>query len=85
MAYSILVRPAAARDLKVLSPEIRKRIDKVIDRLSNDPRPSGSRKLVGFEDEWRVRVGDYRVLYLIRDSDRQVVIARIAHRREAYR
>ena len=85
MAYSILVRPAAARDLKALSPDVRKRIDTAIDRLGNEPRPPGARKLVGFDDEWRVRVGDYRVLYVIHDSDRRVVIARVAHRREAYR
>ena len=85
MHYSILVRPAASRDLKALSPEVRKRINTAIDRLGDDPRPSGSRKLVGFDDEWRVRVGDYRVLYVIHDSERQVLIARVAHRREAYR
>jgi mRNA interferase RelE/StbE len=83
--YSILVRPAAARDLKELSPEVRKRINTAIDRLDDNPRPSGSRKLVGFDDEWRVRVGNYRVLYVIHDSERQVLIARVAHRREAYR
>jgi mRNA interferase RelE/StbE len=83
--YSILVRPAAARDIKALSPEVRKRISTAINRLGEDPRPSGSRKLVGFDDEWRVRVGDYRVLYVIHDSERQVLIARVAHRREAYR
>ena len=47
--------------------------------------PPGSRKLVGFDDEWRVRVGDHRVLYVILDSERQVLIARVANRREAYR
>jgi mRNA interferase RelE/StbE len=40
---------------------------------------------VGFDDEWRLRVGDYRVLYIINDAERQVLIARVAHRREAYR
>ena len=85
MAYSILLRPAAIRDLKSLPPGIRSRIEKAIDRLVDDPRPSGARKLVGFDDEWRLRVGDYRVLYIIKDPERQVVIARVAHRREAFR
>jgi len=85
MAYSILLRPAAIRDLKSLPSGVRSRIEKAIDRLVDDPRISGTRKLVGFDDEWRLRVGDYRVLYVINDPERQVVIARVAHRREAYR
>jgi mRNA interferase RelE/StbE len=85
MAYSILLRPAAIRDLKSLPSDIRSRIEKAIDRLVGDPRTSGTRKLAGFDDEWRLRVGDYRILYIINDPERQVVIARVAHRREAYR
>ena len=85
MAYSILIRPAAMRDLKVLPSDARSRIEKAIDRLVDDPRPPGAKKLVGANDEWRLRVGDYRVLYFVNDPDQQVVIARVAHRREAYR
>src|SRR5208283_1851104 len=85
MAYSILLRPAAIRDLKSLPSGVRSRIEKAIDRLVDDPRTSGTRKLVGFDDEWRLRVGDYRVLYIINGPERQVVIARVARRREAYR
>ena len=43
------------------------------------------RKLVGFQHEWRLRVGDYRILYVIDDSEKRVTIARVAHRREVYR
>ena len=85
MAYPILLRPAAVRDLKALPSDLRARIDKAIDRLAEDARPPGSRKLAGAKDEWRLRVGDYRVLYMVNDSEHQVVVARIAHRREAYR
>ena len=85
MAYSILLRPAAIRDLKSLPSGVRSRIERAINRLADDPRTSGTRKLFGFDDEWRLRVGDYRVLYVINNPERQVVIARIAHRREAYR
>jgi mRNA interferase RelE/StbE len=85
MAYSILLRPAAIRDLKSLPSGVRGRIEKAIGRLLDDPRTSGTRKLAGFDDEWRLRVGDSRVLYIINDSARQIVIARVAHRREAYR
>jgi mRNA interferase RelE/StbE len=85
MPDSILLRPAAIRDLKSLPSGVRSRIEKAIGRLEHDPRPAGARKLVGFDDEWRLRVGDYHVLYVIEDSVRQIVIARVAHRREAYR
>ncbi|HEY6291075.1 MAG TPA: type II toxin-antitoxin system RelE/ParE family toxin [Terriglobia bacterium] len=85
MAYSILLRPAAARDLKALQPGVRNRIESAVERLSENPRPAGCRKLVGFAGEWRVRVGDYRILYIIDDAAQQVTIARVAHRREAYR
>ena len=85
MAYSILLRPAAVRDLNALPSDVRTRIEKSIDHLKDNPRPSGVRKLVGFDDEWRLRVGDFRVLYVINDLQQRVVIARVAHRREAYR
>ena len=85
MPHSILIRPAAIRDLKALPKQILARIEKAMARLQMDPRPPGAKKLVGYENEWRLRVGDYRVLYLIDDGFRQVIIARIAHRREAYR
>ena len=85
MPHSILIRPAAIRDLKALPTQILARIEKAMARLQMDPRPPGAKKLVGYENEWRLRVGDYRVLYLIDDGFRQVIIARIAHRREAYR
>ena len=81
MEYSILLRPAAVRDLKALPSDVRKRIEKAIDWLKDDPRPSGVKKLVGFDDEWRLRVGHYRVLNVIDDAERRVTVARVAHRR----
>lgn len=53
--------------------------------LARDPRPSGSRKLVGSERDWRLRVGDYRVLYEIEDAGKIVRVLHVNHRREAYR
>lgn len=85
MSYSIFLRPAAVRDLNSLEGDIRGRVERVIGRLAENPRPHGSKKLVGFENEWRQRVGDYRILYVIDDRARRVTIARVAHRREAYR
>jgi mRNA interferase RelE/StbE len=85
MTYQLVLRPAAVRDLRKLPRTLRERIERVIEALREEPRPSGCKKLTGFENEWRVRVGDYRVLYVIDDTRREVRIARIVHRREAYR
>ena len=85
MPYSIFLRPAAIRDLNRLPEEIRTRIETAIDRLSENPRPPASKKLVGFESEWRLRIRSYGVLYVIDDSSQTITIARVAHRCEAYR
>jgi mRNA interferase RelE/StbE len=85
MAYRVFLRPAAVRDLESLEPKTKARIEKAITMLGDNSRPPGARKLVGFESEWRLRVGNYRVLYSIDDAAGCVTIARVAHRREAYR
>ena len=56
-----------------------------IDGLAQDPRPSASRKLRGEQNLWRIRIGDYRVVYSVDDRQRIVDIVRIRHRREVYR
>jgi len=83
--YSVLLLPAAKRDLRRLQPNMRGRMESAISRLEANPRPPGCKKLTGFENEWRLRVGHYRILYVINDSAKAVSVARIAHRREAYR
>lgn len=85
MAYRLFLRPAAERDLRGLPRAILTRVERAIEKLLEEPRPAGCRKLSGFENEWRVRVGDYRILYIIDDAQREVRTARIAHRREVYR
>ncbi len=85
MPYRIYLRPSAVRDLKSLPDEIRERSELSIGRLAENPRPYGSKKLVGFENEWRLRLGDYRILYIINESTRQVTVVRVAHRWEVYR
>jgi mRNA interferase RelE/StbE len=67
-----------------LQGPLRDRIRAAIDSLSTDPRPSGVAKLAG-RDDYRIRIGDYRVIYAVDDAERLVIIARIAHRREVYR
>ena len=60
------------------------RIDRKILALAGTPRPSGCKKLKGYKDHWRIRAGDWRVLYIIDDEAKLVTITRIAHRREVY-
>ena len=85
MAYEIEVIRSAARELRRLDSQVRRRVLAKIESLKADPRPAGCRKLTGSEDLWRVRVGEYRVVYTIRDARLVVVIIRARHRRDVYR
>lgn len=85
MAYRLVLRPAAQRDLGGLPRATLGRLERAIERLRENPRPPGCKKLSGFEHEWRVRVGDYRILYIVDDAQQEIRVARVAHRREAYR
>jgi mRNA interferase RelE/StbE len=55
-----------------------------LESLSENPRPADCKKLKGYKDQWRVRVGDWRAVYLINDQTRLVSVTRVAHRREVY-
>jgi mRNA interferase RelE/StbE len=70
--------------LDALDDALFTRIDRKILVLADNPRPAGCKKLKGYKDQWRVRVGDWRVLYIIDDVAKLVAITRIAHRREVY-
>mgnify|MGYP001209456059 CR=1 FL=1 len=83
--YEVLIERGVERDLKRLPLREFKRIVRAMKDLARDPRPSGSRKLVGSERDWRLRVGDYRVLYEIEDAGKIVRVLHAKHRREAYR
>ena len=85
MAYRVEVGPAALRNLKRLSRETQTRIRAAVDRLADNPRPPGVEKLAAQENRYRVRVGNYRVVYQIRDAVLVVLVVRVAHRREVYR
>jgi mRNA interferase RelE/StbE len=84
MTYSVRLSPAAARQLRKFDPQIRRRLQAVIELLSDEPRPPAATRLVGGAGEWRVRTGDYRVIYEIHDSELLVLVLRMAHRREVY-
>lgn len=83
-AYRVEFTAAAAKEVRKLDTQIRRRILAGIAELERDPRPHGVRKLSGYENAWRVRVGDYRVLYEIADGRVLVTVFRVAHRREVY-
>lgn len=83
--YEVLIERTAERDLKSLPTDIFKRIVSRIKALSENPGPPGCHKLAGSKNDWRIRVGDYRVVYDIDDPRKRVRIFRIRHRREVYR
>ena len=83
--YRVLLERGAERDLARLSSEIHDRVIAAIQVLANNPRPPGCRKLVGSKNDWRIRVGDYRVIHEIADEVRIVRVNRARHRREVYR
>lgn len=84
--YGIFIKASAEKEIRRLPRSVRERITSTILNLRDDTRPSGVRKLKGQDEEgWRIRVGDYRVLYQIDDGQRQVTIFRVGHRREVYR
>ena len=84
MSYGIQLLPVAVRAIRKLPPEGKRRVQAVIEIFADDPRPPAARKLTG-RPEWRVRSGDYRVLYRIEDAVLTVVIVDAGHRREIYR
>jgi len=84
-SYTVEFTPRADKDFRALPPEIRRRLVPKIDALAIDPRPHGVKILAGSEDILRLRVGDYRILYKIRDDRLIVLLVKIGHRREIYR
>jgi mRNA interferase RelE/StbE len=82
--YSVEVKPPAQKELEALSDELLVRVVRKLEALGSAPRPAGCRKLKGYEDQWRIRVGDWRVVYIIDDAAKLVSVTRIAHRREVY-
>jgi mRNA interferase RelE/StbE len=83
MSYRVSILPPADKSLRHLDPKVSARVRVAIDQLQANPRPRGCKKLVG-QDAWRIRVGDWRVVYLIRDRELLVIVVRVAHRREIY-
>ncbi len=85
MAYRIVIGRSAEKEIRKLPSSVLKRVVNAISELSENPRPDGCKKLKGSDEElWRIRIGDYRVLYFIEDEVQLVDIQRVRHRKDVY-
>jgi mRNA interferase RelE/StbE len=84
MPYQIIVAQSAAKEIKQLPKPDIQAIWIKIKNLSNNPRPFGSKKLVGSSNKWRIRHGDYRIIYTIEDDILTVSILKVKHRKDVY-
>lgn len=85
MAHRVEFKPSARRQLRKLPTDVQRRIVLRADALGDDPRPKGVEALAGGENLYRVRVGDYRIVYGVYDKLLLVLVVRLGHRREVYR
>jgi len=85
VTYRVTLAPSAARELRQLDPRARRRIQGAIELLARDPKPPAAIQLVGGAGEWRVRTGDYRIIYEVHDDELIVLVLRIGHRKDVYR
>ncbi|MFQ5674247.1 MAG: type II toxin-antitoxin system RelE/ParE family toxin [Nitrospinales bacterium] len=85
MAYAVQISPAAARQIRKLSRSVQRKIVKRLEALEAVPRPPGAVKIKGGENLYRIRTGDYRIIYEIRDQVLVVLILKVGDRKEIYR
>ena len=85
MPYELLIERRAEKDIRKLDASLLSVVVEKIRSLSEDPHPPGSRKLAGSHNDWRIRVGAYRILYEIDNKSGTIKIMRVKHRREVYR
>jgi len=85
MSYQIQIKRSAQKELEALPKREQRRIIRTLEALSEEPRPPGARKIVGGEDLYRLRVGDYRVVYQIKEEIFTIWVIRIGHKRDIYR
>jgi mRNA interferase RelE/StbE len=83
--FNVTFAKSASRELQRLDPPIARRVLVAIEKLSTQPRPSGCLKLTGSQNDWRIRIGEWRVIYTINDGKVIVNIVAIRHRSDAYR
>jgi mRNA interferase RelE/StbE len=85
MAYSVIYQGPAEAALRKLPREIQVRILRKVDQLAANPFPPGTEKLSGATELWRIRIGDYRVVYTVERKELVVLVLKVGHRREVYR
>ena len=85
MAYTVTFKASALKQAEKLPKDLARRVLDAASALASNPRPHGCTKLAGSSGFWRIRVGDYRIVYLIDDANRGVDVRIIANRREVYR
>ena len=85
MTYAIEFKPSAFRQFESLSRDVQDRLRRKIESLSHTPRPHAVEKLEGSENLYRIRIGDYRVIYEIQDNKLIVLVVKVGHRRDIYR
>jgi mRNA interferase RelE/StbE len=85
VAHTIQFKPLALRQLEKLPREAQRRLSSKIDGLRENPFPAGCKKMAGVPDAWRIRAGDYRVVYQVHRGILLVLVLSVGHRREVYR
>ena len=84
MSYRIEVAPSAVRQLRQLDRAAQRRVQAAIELVASEPRPNGAKKLIGGAGEWRVRTGDYRIVYELHDHVLLVLVVAVGHRSDIY-
>jgi mRNA interferase RelE/StbE len=85
MSYRLEFTKPATKQFKALPHQVQQRLQPKIEALTTEPRPAGMIKLIGEEELYRIRVGEYRIVYTIQDDQLLVLVVVVAHRREVYR
>ncbi len=85
MKYQVDFKPSAARELRKLPKDIAKRISEKIDSLADNPFPHGYTEMKGSRDYYRIKAGDYRIIYTVEHGELLILVVTIGHRREIYR
>lgn len=83
-AFTVILARSAQKEIRALDVTVRTRVLHSIRSLTFDARPPGCRKLVGSVDRWRIRIGDYRIIYSLDDDKRLIEISAVRHRSKAY-
>ncbi len=83
-SFTVELKPAARKELEQLPDAVLGRVVRKLESLGSVPRPPGCKKLKGYKDQWRVRIGDWRAVYIVDDELKLVSVTRIAHRRDVY-